>query len=359
MTVENVNVVDEYVNVYQGKKWGAKKIFGILAAVFGTFVVRDIIMALIYGTIYDRTYAEGGKMDSAIDFVIYALMILAFAIPLILPIVLRATQGAYFDEVESPLIPSYTSKAKNIVIYVLVGVCAVLPLMLSLIGIFNTVYMFIGVNLALVLVTNVVIFYYFGTYMLQRAKQTTAQKYKTTTLMMIVTNLAAIVTSVLVIFLVDLVLGIFGKEFPIVGYVSDFLTNKDTNLPVVIIVAVAMFLIVAFATVISGMFFNMTQNILYACVPTFLVAFPNIVIYQRIEDVFTNIDKWETSLETYSSRPKTDGVIQKIAELNEDILGEWVSFALCLAVVLFMVTLLIVMFIRAIIGLKENLKESA
>ena len=124
---------------------------------------------------------------------------------------------------------------KTIIFYVVVALVMVAPIILFMVGVFTTAYMFVAVNLALLLFSSVAVFYYFGTYMLQRARMPLSKKYALPTVMMIVTSLVSFVISV------GAVVGIYfvGVDVPLVIHMIGFMENWD--IVELIVMAVIMF----------------------------------------------------------------------------------------------------------------------
>ena len=351
ITVENQAAAYDTENVYRGKKWGFGKLLGIFAAILATVFVRDLGMAFVYGSIYDGI-AENG-MDESVTILHYVFMILLFAIPMVFPFILRFTQGAYFDEPQTSLMPAF-NKVGTIISYIVVGIVAVIPVALSLIGIFTPAYMFVATNMALVLASGVVLFYYFGTYFLQRAKASLGVKYTIPTLIMAVTGVVSYGLTTGAV----LVLNLLGGEeggVAIVGHVNAYMESLEPG--ALIVPAAIMIGFICVAAVVSGLLYNMSQNILVSVVPTFIVTYANIILIQRINEATSNIAKWNKDIENLTKRP-TNNSAAKILEIQEKIPSEETNIAICYVVIGVMAVIMLAIAIRAIIGLVANKKEA-
>lgn len=356
MTAEK-QYVDDFDSAYQGKTWTMGKMFGIMLVVCVAMAIRDIGMVFVYGSIYDKIALEGA--DASISFMNYVFMVLLYALPLILPVVLRLTNGAYDNEIESPLMPTFNKKAATIIMYVVIGIVAIVPLVLFMVGVFTSTYMFVALNLALLLFSTVATFYYFGTYMLQRARKSLSQKYVIPTVMMVVVSLAAFVVAGGVV--AGLHFG--GVKVPLVTHLIGFLENWD--LVEFIIKAVGMFAIVGLACIVAGLLYNLTQNMIYAAIPAFLFSYANIILLQRAREASTylltagkNLEDYKNKLAAATDPKNIENFTSKIADLEANIPAEQIGMIACYAFMGIMVAVLLVIGVRALIGLKGNLKES-
>ena len=301
MTAEK-QYVDDFSNEYRGKKWSIFAIVGIMILVCLTIAIRDIGMVFVYGSIFNKFETVGAA--ATVSIWSYVFMLLLYIVPLIIPAIFRLTKGAYFDEPQSSLIPSFNSKVLTVMLYAVVVVLGIVPVVLCTVGVFTTAYMFVAANIALMLLTTVTIFYYFGTYILQRAKKGLVAKYILTNVMMVVVSaVAMIVTAIVVLFLV-----LIGVKVPLVEQMKGFLESWNTVS--FIIQALTMFVTFCFATLISGLIYNYTQNILYSVVPTFALSFANIVLFQRAR---------EASLYIQSAEAEISNQLAKIAEKETKI----------------------------------------
>ena len=202
MTVENQNfdMTYEKENVYRGPKWKIGKIIAIFAIITVTLIIRNLGMIWIYGSIHDRADVLGS--DFKIGFIRYFLMFLLFALPLVFPIIVRAKGGVYFDEPSDSLVPDISignktvSKIVSIMIYVVFAVILGIGAVLSVAGAFTVAHLFVLVNLALIFFSAVTLYYYFGTFVLQRAKVSTTYKYIFPTVMMIGSSAVSIAATV-------------------------------------------------------------------------------------------------------------------------------------------------------------------
>ncbi len=361
MTAENQSFTVMQENVYQGKKWGIGKIIAIFAAVCATMCIRDIGMTFVYGLIYDGIYkTEDGvvNLDAGASFWMYALTAVLFVLPLVFPFIITLRKGAYFDEPFSSLFPN-VNKAVNIILYVLVALALIVPVSLTAMGVFSSAYMFVAFNMLLVLATNVFVFYYFGTYVLQRAKVSLTLKYLLPTAFMIV--VVGISTAVS-----------FGAAMifkpDIVTYFDTYAATKESA--DLWIPGLCVILSVALSSVISGLLYHLTQNIIYAVVPTFVLSYPNVVLFQRVNEAAKNILKIEGDRESTKEslarelnrlNPNQD-LVDKYENAIEDyakqIDGENVGIILCYVVVGLLFAALLIVAVRAIVGLIKQLKES-
>lgn len=313
MTAEK-QYVDDFANEYRGKKWSIFAIIGIMILVCITIAIRDIGMVFVYGSIYDKLL-DPVEPAKSVSIWSYVFMLLLYIIPLILPAILRLTKGAYYDEPQASLIPSFNSKILTALVYVVVVAVGIVPLVLCMVGVFTSAYMFVAVNIALMLLSTVVIFYYFGTYILQRAKKGLAAKYIITNVMMVVVSAVAMVITAVVILLLSLI----GVNVSLIGHLKTFLESWD--MVAFIIQAVTMFITISLATLISGLIYNYTQNILYSVVPTFVLSFSNIILFQRAREAVKFIENSERNIaEQYAKiagrLDKIKGYVEKRDKLN-------------------------------------------
>ncbi|MBQ8848945.1 MAG: hypothetical protein IJ011_01265 [Clostridia bacterium] len=356
MTAEK-QYVDDFESAYQGKAWTKGKMLGIMLVVGIAMAIRDIGMVFVYGSIYDKIALEG--VDVGVGFMSYVFMILLYLLPLILPMVLRFTNGAYDNEVETSLVPSFNKKYATIIMYVVVAIVSIAPIVLFMVGVFTSAYMFVAVNLALLLFSTVTVFYYFGTYMLQRARKSLAQKYVMSTVMMVLTSLLAVVISAGVV----AALYFAGVNVSVITYLTGFLEKWD--MVEFIIKAVGMFAVVGLACVVSGLLYNLTQNIIYSATPTFIFTYANIVLLQRIREASTYLTSAESSLADYKNKlaaandaKSIENYTSKIEELEANIPGEQAGVIAGYVFIGIMVAVLIALGVYAIIGLKRNLKDA-
>ena len=219
MTAEK-KYVDDFESSYQGKTWGIGKIIGIFAVVFACLVVRDIGMTFIYGSIYDKFAEEG--VEASISIMNYVYMILLYLLPMVLPMILRFTCGAYDNEIENPLFPSFNSKVLNILMYVVAGIVCVVPVVLFVAGLFTAAYMFVTVNLALLVFSSVVTFYYLGTYILQRARVSLVKKQILPTVLMVATYIPTMLATTGILLLLNNI-----EKAPVITYLKGFAETWD------------------------------------------------------------------------------------------------------------------------------------
>ncbi len=366
MTAEK-QYVEEFESAYQGKTWSKAKIFGIMAVVCIGMILRDIGMMFVYGSIYDEIALEGA--DATISLWNYVFMILLYALPLIMPMILRLVNGAYDNEIEGSLLPSFNSKVANIIFYIVVGLVSIIPVVLSIAGVFTSEYMFVAMNIALLIVTSVTTFYYCGTYILQRARMSLKQKYILPTLMMVVTSAISFVVSV------GTMVGLsFLNVGTIITHITGFFNDKVMDgadqivvgsLIEFIVQAVLMFCIIAAACVIAGLLYNYTQNIIYSAVPTFVFAYSNVVLLQRINEASSfvasassNLDTYKAKLATATSSKDINNFTQKINEIEASLPKQQVGMILGYVLLACIVVVLLLLGIRAIVGLVSNLKEA-
>ena len=313
MTAEK-QYVDDFSNEYRGKKWSIFAIIGIMVLVCITIAIRDIGMVFIYGSIFDKIAVDGAAKAS-VSFMSYVYMLLLYVVPLILPIVLRLTKGAYYDEPQTSLIPSFGSKALNVLVYVVLVLAGIVPLVLCMVGIFTGPYMFVALNIMLMLLSTVVIFYYFGTYILQRAKQGLIAKYILTNGMMVAVSAAAGFIAIAVV----VILSLLGVNVTLMDHMTRFHELWETNQ--FITQALVMFVTIGLATIISGLIYNYSQNILYSVIPTFGLSFANVVLLQRAREAYNFIQTSEAGILGYEEKiaerlTKIEGIKQKIAALD-------------------------------------------
>ena len=352
MTAEN-KYVDDFKSSYQGKTWGIGKIIGIFAVVFVCLVIRDLGMTFIYGSIYDKFAEEGIKATISVTNYIY--MVLLYLLPLVLPMILRFTCGAYDNEIESPLLPSFNNKVLNLLVYAVAGLLCVVPVVLLAVGLFTTAYMFVTLNFALLVFTTVVIFYYLGTYILQRARVSLAKKHILPTVLMVLTSVPAmLVTGGIVA-----VLNISGKA-PIVTHFLRFAESWDMT--ELIAKGVGMFVIIALALVVAGLLYILTQNILYSATPAFVFANANIIILQRLKETseyFANVSMYKARVADMSLKANVRAQAQRaLDELLLNYNKEANAETICYVLIGVMVLVLVALLIRAVFGLSKVRNEN-
>ena len=354
MTAEK-QYVDDFESAYQGKSWTKGKMFVIMLVVALTMAIRDIGMALIYGSIYDKIALEG--IETGISFMNYVFMALLYILPLIYPMILRFTNGAYDNEIEGSLLPSFNKKSTTILVYVAVALVMVAPIILFMVGVFTTAYMFVAVNLALLLFSSVTVFYYFGTYMLQRARMPLSKKYTLPTVMMVVTSLVSFVIAA------GAIVGIYfvGVDIPLVVHMIEFMKNWD--IVELIMMAVILFATIVLANVTSGFIYHLTQNIIYSATPTFILSYSNIIIVQRIREAASYLATAEANLAEYQNKlaAATDSknisnYKAKIADLEANIPLEEAGIIISYVIMAVAVLALIGLCVYAVYGMKKNLK---
>ena len=306
MTAEK-QYVDDFANEYRGKKWSIFAIIGIMILVCFTIAIRDIGMVFVYGSIFDR-FAEIGA-NATVSILSYVFMILLYIIPLIIPALFRMTKGAYYDEPQTGLLPSFNSKILTALVYIVVAAVGIVPVVLCITGVFTTAYMFVACNIALLLLSTVAIFYYFGTYLLQRAKKGLVAKYILTNLMMVLVTAASLIMTVTLIAFLALI----GVNVPLIGHMKRFLESWEMSS--FIIQTITMLVTMGLAMIISGLIYNYTQNILYSVLPTFTLSFANIVLFQRAREAKIFIQTTGAQIEGHLS--KIDERLAKIATAEE------------------------------------------
>jgi len=373
MTAEK-QYVDEFESAYQGKTWSKGKIFGILLVVFIGLVVRDIGMSFIYGSIYDKFAEEG--LDATISFVNYVYMVLLYALPMVLPMILRFTNGAYDNEIESPLLPSFNNKVVSVLMYVVIGLVSVVPVVLFVVGMFTTAYMFVSFNLALLIFTSVVTFYYLGTYILQRARVPLAKKHSLPTVFMVVTSVPAMIVSIGVIVILyftgvntSLITHLleFIKDWNLLEYIIkdwnllEFIKYWNWNLIEFILKAVGMFGIIAFSTLVGGLLYTYTQNIIYSATPVFLFANASVIIMQRLKetaDFFKSVFDYEAKIAATTDEKQLNSLNSKLTELKANMPEEIVGTVLGYLLIALVVAVLVFIAIYAITGLAKVRKAA-
>ena len=308
MTAEK-QYVDDFANEYRGKKWSIFAIIGIMILVCFTIAIRDIGMVFVYGSIYDK-FADGGA-NATVSIFSYVFMILLYIIPLIIPAIFRFTKGAYYDEPQTTLLPSFNSKILNALVYIVVVAVGIVPVVLCITGVFTTAYMFVACNIALLLLSTVAIFYYFGTYLLQRAKKGLVAKYILTNVMMVLVSGAALAMTAIVILLLSLI----GVNVPLVEHLKGFLESWEMSH--FIMQAITMFVTVSLAVLISGLIYNYTQNMLYSVLPTFTLSFANVILFQRAREAYNFIQTTGAQIDGHLA--KIDERLAKIATAEEKI----------------------------------------
>lgn len=344
MTTEN-KYVDDFKSSYQGKTWKLGKIIAIFAVVFVCFVVRDLGMTFIYGSIYDKFAEEGIK--ASISIMNYVYMVLLFILPMVLPLVLRFTCGAYDNEIENPLLPSFDSKVLNLLMYFAAGLLCVVPVVLLAVGLFTAAYMFVTLNIALLIFSSVVIFYYLGTYILQRARVPLAKKHILPNVFMLATSvLSMLVTSGIVFILYK------NGKAPIVTYFLEF--AKDWTKAEIIAKGVGMFLIIGLALLVAGLLYILTQNIIYSATPAVIFANANVIILQRLKETTDYFARYESTKKSIAeaTRPQQKAQLEKtLEELKLVYDKEAFTEILCYVLIGVMVLVLVALLVRAILGI--------
>ena len=306
MTVENQNleVALERENVYRGPKWKMGKIFAIFAIVTVTLIIRNLGMVWIYGSIYDEVTAYG--FDLKIGFMRYLYMIILFALPLIFPLIVRIKNGVYFDEPSDSLMPN-ANKAVSIILYVVFGVIVGIGCLLSVAGAFTVAHLFVLVNLALMFFSAVTLYYYFGTFVLQRAKVSTAYKYIFPTLMMIGSSAVSVVATIFGSRAIANSLAEKAQRYAVENSnleITEYIKNKPkilafhdlferidsfklenaelgkdiTTLVIISAVVIVLGILVACAI------YQLTRNFLTAVLPSLALSFGGIVLVNRIRE---------------------------------------------------------------------------
>lgn len=348
MTAEK-KYTDDFESSYQGKTWGIGKIIGIFAVVFACLVVRDLGMTFIYGSIYDKFAEEGVK--ASVSIMNYVYMILLYLLPMVLPMILRFTCGAYDNEIEESLFPSFNNKALNIIMYVVAGIFCVVPVVLFAVGMFTAAYMFVTVNLALLIFSSVVIFYYLGTYILQRARVSITKKQILPTVIMVATYIPTMLATAGIV----LALNKFGKA-PVITYLTQF--AESWNKTELIAKGAGMFAIIALAIIVAGALYVLTQNIIYSAVPAVLFANANIVLLQRLKEIsayYAEVDRYTLLINDKTLSPaKIKTYKATLDELlltwNEEVAAE----TLCYVFMGIMVVALLALLARAVIGIVKT-----
>ena len=306
MTVENQNFesVYERENVYRGPKWKMGKIIAIFAIITLTLIIRNIGMVWIYGSVYDQVTAFG--TEAKIGFMRYFYMVILFAIPLVFPMILRFRNGVYFDEPVDSLTPN-TNKIMSIILYVVFGIIVGIGGVLSVAGAFTVAHLFVLVNLALIFFSAITLYYYFGTFVLQRAKVSTALKYVFPTLMMIGSSVISVVATIFGSRAIansladkaqkfaaentDLEIEEFIEKKPKILAFHDLferidsfkLENAELGKDITTLVIISAVIIVL-GVLVACAIYQLTRNFLTAAVPTLALSFGCIVLVNRIRE---------------------------------------------------------------------------
>ena len=344
MTAEN-KYVDDFKSSYQGKTWKLSRIIAIFAVVFVCLVVRDLGMTFIYGSIYDKFAEEGIK--ASISIMNYVYMVLLYILPMVLPLVLRFTCGAYDNEIENPLLPSFNNKTLNLLVYVVAGLICVIPVVLLAVGLFTAAYMFVTLNLALLIFTSVVTFYYLGTYILQRARVSLAKKHILPNVFMVATAVPAMLVTAGIAFLLHKL----GK----ITLITHFLGFAEKwDMTELIIKGSGMFVIIALALLVAGLLYILTQNIIYSATPAVVFANANIILLQRLKetaDYFAKIESTKLSI-AQATRPTQKAQLEStLKELMLSFDTEATAEILCYVLIGVMVLVLVALLLRAVFGL--------
>ena len=94
---------------------------GLLLSVAVTFVIRDIGMIYVYGSIFTSiSEANLERISPDIGIMSYVFMALLFILPMVLPFIYKITGIAYDDEIASPLFPA-VNKVLAAFMYIFVG----------------------------------------------------------------------------------------------------------------------------------------------------------------------------------------------------------------------------------------------
>ena len=116
---------------------------GLLATIAILFVVRDIGMIYVYGSIFTGiAEANMERLAPSIGLMSYVFMALLYILPIVLPFIYRITGIAYDDEIASPLFPA-VNKVLGAFMYLFIGVSVIIPLILS----FHKMYLSLFHNL--------------------------------------------------------------------------------------------------------------------------------------------------------------------------------------------------------------------
>lgn len=314
MTVENQNFEASFEgkNVYRGPKWKIGKIIAIFAIITVTLIIRNLGMVWVYGSVYDQVNAYG--FEFKIGFLKYFYMILLFAIPLIFPIIVRIKNGVYFDEPSDSLMPN-TNKAVSIILYVVFGVLIGVGGVLSVAGAFTVAHLFVLVNLALIFFSAITLYYYFGTFVLQRAKVSTAYKYIFPTVMMIGSSAVSLVATIFgsriianslaekaqkfaadnVALLSDDPAGYLKAMPKIYAFPNLFeridafkLENTEAGKDIATLVIISAVIIVI-GLLVACALYQLTRNFLSAVVPTIALSFGSIVLVNRVREAINYV----------------------------------------------------------------------
>ena len=388
MTAEK-QYVDDYASAYQGKTWSIFSVIGIMALVCIAMAVRDIGMVAVYGSIFDKIALDGVNKVS-VSFMNYVFMVLLYLIPLVVPAIIRLTGSAYDNEPEASILPTFNSKILNIIMYVVVVAIAIIPTVLCIVGVFTSAYMFVALNIALLVFTSVTIFQYFNTYLLQRARKGLVAKYVLSFVAMgIVTAISAVITAVVVLPMnlistsvpaIGELLGKVGANFSLVGHMGRFIENWNTfgfltetlgdliplmNLADFALKGLSMLCTVAIALVVAGLLYHLTQNIIYASIPSVVLSFANVMIIQRITEAFkffnTDIPKiaeYTEKLNATTDPKKIADFESKIAEIESNIVPEVLSMGLSYILMGCICVVLVAIAVYAIVRLIMNIVEA-
>ena len=389
MTAEK-QYVDDYSSAYQGKTWSIFAVIGIMALVCIAMAVRDIGMVAVYGSIYDKIALEGSN-NVSVSFMSYVFMVLLYLIPLVVPAIIRLTGSAYDNEPEASILPSFNSKILNIVMYVVVAAIAIIPTVLCIVGVFTSAYMFVGLNIALLIFTSATVFQYFNTYLLQRARRGLVAKYVLSFVAMgVVMTVSTVITAVVVLPLnlistsvpaIGELLGKIGANFSLVGHIGRFIENWNVfgflsetfgeliplmNLADFALKGLCMLCTVATALVAAGLLYHLTQNLIYASIPSIVLSFANVVLIQRVTEAlkFFNtempkIAEYTEKLNATTDPKKIADFESKIAAIETNIVPEALSMGLSYILIGCVCFVLAAIAVYGIVRLVMNIVEAS
>lgn len=355
MTAEN-QTVELRRNTYQGKKWSIFALIGIFVVVAITFVIRDVGMAYVYSSIYDGLFEEEPKKIGLLQ---YAITVLLCILPMILPFILRMTKGAYYDEPSRSVIPTFSTKFLTVLMYIVVIGGAVLPFVLFVAGLFTSAYLFVSYHLLLLILSSVTIFYYFGTYFLQRVKASLAVKYIVPTVIMVVVSVISIAASIGAVFALDAL----GMNVSLIDHMKTFM--ESWNKLEFTLTAVFMIGFISCAVLLAGLIYNMSQNILYSALPSVVLTGANFALINRIKEARVNLANFDVELQELKERLEMtknekakERIREDIAALEEGLPFENTAVIICYVVMGILAALLLIIFIRTIVGLIRNAIEN-
>ena len=243
--------------------------------------------------------------------------------------------------------------------YIVVVLLAIVPLVLFVTGVFTSAYMFVALNLALLIFSSVTIFHYFGTYMLQRARKGLATKYIFTQVMMAITMAGAAIITIVVV----AILALLGANVSIIEHMGVFLEKWD--IVDFILKAICMLCTICTALGVAGFLYHLTQNIIYSSVPTLILSFSNIILLQRVREASSFLAAAEVNLVDYTSKLESAvasgnqkniaNYQAKIAEIEANLVPETVSMVLSYIFMALIILALVAIGVYAVIRLIANI----